>query len=198
MKLSRTFPFVALLTVLGSSAQAQEAGVAPVVDETPPARPVAGYSYKAGARPAAKAKRGVAVSSKRASVYASYPTFEVAADGRTTLSFRLSSSEVVVEESASRGQFQLRIKNARIGVRNDSHTLRAEHFASPVASARLHQQGHDVLFTVQLRAPSVPVRSQRATTAEERAERRAKTMTRAVEEVSVSLEFPPAAQSTTP
>lgn len=135
------------------------------------------------ATPSAMAKPKVA----RATV--SFPTFQLSRDGKTTLAMRVSQSPEI-EESSAKGHYVLRLKNARIGVRNDAHVLHAEHFDSAVLEARLKAAGSDVLFDVTLRADLKPTRSVRAVTAEERAEEPHKEASSA--EVVVTLEFPSA------
>lgn len=137
----------------------------------------------------ASAPAALARAPKTPRVNVSFPTFELAADGRTTLAMRVSR-ETALEETSSKGHYVLRLKNARIGVRNDAHVLHAEHFDSAVLEARLRSAGNDVLFDVTLRSDVAPTRSVRAVTAEERAEEPHKEASSA--EVVVTLEFPSA------
>jgi hypothetical protein len=132
---------------------------------------------------------GALAKSKVPRATVSFPTFQLGSDGRTTLAMRVSQSPEV-EESSPKGHYLLRLKNARIGVRNDAHVLHAEHFESAVLEARLKAAGNDVLFDVTLRSDVTPVRSVRAVTAEERAEEPHKEASSA--EVVVTLEFPSA------
>ena len=119
----------------------------------------------------------------------SFPTFQLGSDGRTTLAMRVSQSPEI-EESRSKGHHLLRLKNARIGVRNDAHVLHTEHFESAVLAARLKAAGNDVLFDVTLRSDVTPTRTVRAVTAEERAEEPHEEASST--EVVVTLEFPSA------
>ncbi len=125
----------------------------------------------------------------------SYPTFQLEADGRTTLALRVSKAPEV-EESTQKGHYFLRIKNARILVRNDAHVLHAEHFDSAVLEARLKSAGNDVLFDVTLRTAVTPTRSVRAVTDAERAEEPHKDL--ASSAVVVTLEFPRVAPTPEP
>lgn len=125
-------------------------------------------------------------------VIVSYPTFQLEADGRTTLALRTSKSPEL-EESTQRGHYLLRVKNARILVRNDAHVLHAEHFDSAVLEARLKPVGNDVLFDVTLRNEVTPVRNVRPVTDAERAEEPHKDA--ASSAVVVTLEFPRVSKS---
>ncbi len=138
----------------------------------------------ASAPPAALAK---SPQTPRANV--SFPTFQLTGDGTTILTMRLSQ-ETPLEETSSKGHYVLRLKNSRIGVRNDAHVLHAEHFDSAVLEARLRAAGNDVLFDVTLRADVTPTRAVRPVTPEERAEEPHKQESSA--EVVVTLEFPSA------
>lgn len=118
-----------------------------------------------------------------------FPTFQVAGGGGGVLSLRVSKT-TELSESSSKGHYVLRVKNARIAVRNDAHVLHAEHFDSTVLEARLKSAGADVLFDVSLRADVAPVKNVRPVTAEERAEEPHKEAS--PDEVVITLEFPSA------
>lgn len=119
----------------------------------------------------------------------SFPTFQLSSDGKTTLAMRVSQ-QPELEETGGKGHYVLRLKNARIAVKNDSHVLHTEHFDCAVLEARLKSAGNDVLFDVTLRADVTPTRSVRAVTAAEHAEEPHQEASSA--EVVVTLEFPSA------
>ena len=141
----------------------------------------AGVSFPsaAQAKPSAKVERA----------RVRFPTFQLGQAGTSLLSLRISRSSDLVETSAA-GHYVLRVKNARIAVKNDAHVLHAEHFDSAVLDARLKNAGTDVVFDVSLRAAVTPVKTVRAVTPEERAEEPHKEIS--TEEVVVTLEFPSA------
>lgn len=124
-----------------------------------------------------------------------FPTFQLARNGASVLSLRVSKTTELTEGSR-KGHYTLVVKNARIAVRNDAHVLHAEHFESAVLEARLKTAGSDVLFDVSLRADVTPVKTVRAVTAEERAEEPHKEAS--TEEVVITLEFPSAPASSKP
>ena len=139
-----------------------------------------GVGSVARAKPSAKVERA----------RVSFPTFQLGAGGQSTLSLRVSQNSDLTE-TVSRGHYVLRVKNARIGVRNDAHVLHAEHFESAVLQAQLKSAGKDVLFDVSLRSDVAAIKTVRPVTAEERAEEPHREASTA--EVVITLEFPSAA-----
>ncbi len=86
---------------------------------------------------------------------ATLPGFEMLAEGGSRLFVELSQS-VPVEERRARGTLTYVLHGAHVAVHNNTNPLVTVHFNTPVASARLVPQGHDLLFVVSLRANATP------------------------------------------
>jgi hypothetical protein len=86
---------------------------------------------------------------------ATLPGFEMLAEGGSRLFVELSQT-VQVDERKARGSLTYVLHGAHVTVHNNTNPLVTVHFNTPVASARLVQSGHDLLFIVSLRADASP------------------------------------------
>ncbi len=123
----------------------------------PPKIPATGYGY--GGTPAARgpAPRTTVhrARAKPSFPVATYPGFEMLADGGSRMFVQLTKS-VAVEEKRAAGSITYVLKGAHVVQRNNRNALVTVHFNTPAARARLVPVGNDVHFIVEMRANVEP------------------------------------------
>jgi hypothetical protein len=86
---------------------------------------------------------------------ATLPGFEMLPDGGSRLFVEVSQT-FGVEEKKTQRTLTYVLRGARVVHRNNENALVTVHFNTPVTRARLLPSGHDLLFSIDLRADATP------------------------------------------
>ena len=131
-----------------AAAPSASASAAPVI-------PATGYGWSDPKQPPKPAHRAPRASHRPDAPNATMSGFESLADGSTRLFVELSRP-VTYEAKSGRGMLTYLLKGAYTGRRNNYNPLVTVHFNTPVTSARLVPEGHDLKLVIKLRAKVEP------------------------------------------
>lgn len=84
--------------------------------------------------------------------YVTFPGFEVLPGGRSRVFVQTSARIEPVVTQAS-GRFEVVLPNTSVHLRNNRRPLETEHFATPLARARVEQRKKDAVLVLELKHP---------------------------------------------
>jgi hypothetical protein len=121
----------------------------------PPAPAATAAVTRASAAPSSRPAAAHPAKAHSEGPIATLPGFEMLPEGGSRLFVEMSQT-VGVEEKKSQRTLTYVLRGTRVVHRNNENALVTVHFNTPVTRARLLPSGHDLLFSIDLRADATP------------------------------------------